>query len=111
MVTFFLCRPEIDNLNAAQSGATSRELGEQVDYLIQYLGKNTTFENKWKMINVFIGFNDVSVSCLPGRNVTDYYNNVYSNLERLLQNVDYAFVNLGKMISECRSFSKNIFCL
>lgn len=75
-----------------------------MDYLIKYIGKNTPLADKWKMINVFIGFNDVSVSCLPGRNSTDYYNNVYTNLERLLQNVDYAFVNLGKhqMVSECR---------
>jgi len=89
-------RPEIDVLNAAQSGATSKELPEQVDYLIQHLGQGIKLANEWKMINVFIGFNDASVSCVPGRNVTEYRNNVKEALEQLIEQVDYAFINLSK---------------
>ncbi|CAO3614535.1 unnamed protein product [Mucor fragilis] len=70
--------PEIDVLNAAQSGATSKELPEQVDYLIQHLGEGTKLAKEWKMINVFIGFNDASLS----------------SLEQLIDQVDYAFINL-----------------
>ncbi|KAG1059744.1 hypothetical protein G6F42_028204 [Rhizopus arrhizus] len=88
--------PEIDVLNAAQSGATSKELPEQVDYLIQHLGQDTALADKWKLINVFIGFNDASVSCIPGRNVTEYKNNVKEALEQLISQVDYAFINLSK---------------
>jgi hypothetical protein len=88
--------PEIDYLNAAQSGATSRELPEQVDYLVKYLGRDTPLANKWKLINVFIGFNDASLSCLRDRNVTEFKSNVQSSLKKLIENVDFAFINLGK---------------
>ncbi|KAK4520124.1 uncharacterized protein ATC70_008254 [Mucor velutinosus] len=90
--------PEIDVLNAAQSGATSKELPDQVEYLIQHLGQGTELADKWKMINVFIGFNDASVSCMPGRNVTEYRSNVKGALEQLIEQVDYAFINLIGMM-------------
>ncbi|KAI8641873.1 hypothetical protein BD408DRAFT_367597, partial [Parasitella parasitica] len=86
--------PEIDVLNAAQSGATSRELPEQVDYLIEHLGKGTELANSWKMINVFIGFNDASISCVPGRNATEFKANVKGALDYLTEHIDYAFINL-----------------
>jgi hypothetical protein len=46
-------------------------------------------------VNLFIGFNDASVSCVPGRNVTEYKANIKNALEKLIENVDYAFINLG----------------
>ncbi|KAI7903340.1 uncharacterized protein BX663DRAFT_508281 [Cokeromyces recurvatus] len=86
--------PEIDVLNAAQSGATSQELSEQVDYLTEYLGEGTSLANKWKLINIFIGSNDVSVSCLPGKNIDTFKKNMKSTIEKLIDNIDYTFINL-----------------
>ncbi|KAI7892204.1 uncharacterized protein EV154DRAFT_419179 [Mucor mucedo] len=86
--------PSIDFLNAAQSGATSQELEEQVDYLSQRIGFNTPLAKHWKLINVFIGFNDASISCLPGKSVDGYKANVKNSLRKLIENVDYAFINL-----------------
>jgi hypothetical protein len=65
---------------------------------VKYLGRGTPLADKWKLINVFIGFNDASVSCLPGRNVTDYKNNVKASLKKLIENIDFAFINLGKYL-------------
>jgi hypothetical protein len=64
--------------------------------LIKSIGKDTELANKWKMINVFIGFNDASISCLPGKNASEFKANVKGALEYLIENVDYAFINLSK---------------
>ncbi|KAI9360091.1 hypothetical protein BD770DRAFT_318778 [Pilaira anomala] len=84
----------IDVLNAAQSGATSNELTEQVDYLTEQIGLDTEYATSWKLINLFIGFNDASISCLPNRTVAQYKANVKNSLIRLFEKVDNAFVNL-----------------
>ncbi|KAI9478093.1 MAG: hypothetical protein EXX96DRAFT_483813 [Benjaminiella poitrasii] len=86
--------PEIDVLNAAQSGATSQELNEQVDYLVERIGQGTALATKWKLINIFVGSNDVSVSCMPGKSAEVFKSNVKSALEKLINNIDYAFINL-----------------
>lgn len=90
--------PSIDFLNAAQSGATSNELPEQVEYLTQRIGLNTYLANSWKLVNVFIGFNDASISCLPGKSVQEYKANVKNSLKKLIENIDYAFINLGMYV-------------
>lgn len=87
--------PEIDMLNAAQSGATAVQLPEQVDYIVDKIGENTPYENEWKLINLFIGFNDASVSCLSPNSTELYKTNVRIALEKLIDKVDYAFINLG----------------
>ncbi|KAI9266288.1 hypothetical protein EDC94DRAFT_515941 [Helicostylum pulchrum] len=86
--------PSVDFLNAAQSGATSNELPEQVDYLIEQIGLHTEFATSWKLVNLFIGFNDASISCLPGKSAEQYKANVKNSLIRLFEKVDYALVNI-----------------
>ncbi|KAI8991689.1 hypothetical protein BDF20DRAFT_812747 [Mycotypha africana] len=96
--TFFctstLHSPKVDQLNAAQSGATTRELPEQVAYLKQYIGQGTALASKWKLINFYMGYNDGSVSCLPGRNEREYWLNVRNALNDLITSIDYTFINL-----------------
>ena len=94
MTLFF--SPDIDQLNAAQSGATSAKLLEQVDYLIKYFGHQTPHAKTWKLINLMIGYNDASVACLTNETVIDFKRNVKKGLDRLIDNTDYAFINLGK---------------
>lgn len=91
-------RPKIDFLNAAQSGATSLELPEQVDYLVERLGVGTPLAKKWKMINVFIGYNDATAFCFPGRNESFYETHFYTAVKKLASSIDYAYINLGKYL-------------
>ncbi|RCH77660.1 hypothetical protein CU098_001455, partial [Rhizopus stolonifer] len=86
--------PEIDFLNAAQTGATSDKLPEQVDYLVQQIGLDTPHAKKWKLIHLYIGYNDASVACMNPQAVRDYKNNVRKSLEELVHRIDYAFINL-----------------
>ncbi|KAI8883022.1 hypothetical protein K501DRAFT_185504 [Backusella circina FSU 941] len=86
--------PKIDFLNAAQSGATSLELPEQVNYLIARLGPGTPLAKKWKMINVFIGYNDATAFCFPDRNASFYEAHVFTAIKKLSNSIDYAYINL-----------------
>ncbi|KAI8394162.1 uncharacterized protein BYT42DRAFT_609898 [Radiomyces spectabilis] len=92
--TGFKHNPETDNLNAALPLATSRDFMNQVDYLVERIGKGTALGDKWKLINVFMGFNDLALSCMPGWDSQGYEANVKAGLQKLQQNVDKAFVNL-----------------
>ncbi|CEG71333.1 hypothetical protein RMATCC62417_07082 [Rhizopus microsporus] len=96
--TFFCFEPyhnyPVDQLNAAQTGSTSSGLGDQVQYLLKYIGPNTPLAHEWKMIHLYIGCNDISAHCLPGMTPVNYGRNVYNNLKTLISNVDKAFINI-----------------
>jgi len=86
-----------DYFNAAQSGAHSSDLGHELDYLIptvqQYVGLN---QSGWKMLNVFIGSNDLCAICEGGyRSPTEYGQNILAALERFRSNMTNVFVNLS----------------
>lgn len=83
-------------MNAAQSGAVSSQMVDQVNYLTERIGVNSPFATDYKMINVFIGFNDASVSCLSPYSVSEYKANVTANLNKLIDSIDYAFINIGE---------------
>ncbi|KAI8385732.1 hypothetical protein BD560DRAFT_322042 [Blakeslea trispora] len=86
--------PEIDQLNAAQSGSTSGNLIEQVDYLLKYFGYGTPYVKTWKLIHLMIGYNDASVACLTHQTAADFKSNVKKSLGRLIDKTDYALINL-----------------
>ncbi|EIE82858.1 hypothetical protein RO3G_07563 [Rhizopus delemar RA 99-880] len=96
--TFFcldpLHHPSVDHLNAAQTGATTAGLPDQVNYVLKYIGPRTRLINEWKMINLYIGYNDISSFCLPGMSPEHYGNEIYNNLKRLIDNTDNAFINV-----------------
>ncbi|CAO3619850.1 unnamed protein product [Mucor hiemalis] len=58
--------PELDMLNAAQSGAIAYRIDGELTYLIERMRsmENIDFENDWKMISIQIGGNDQCQSCL-----------------------------------------------
>ncbi|KAH8548110.1 hypothetical protein BGW37DRAFT_461495 [Umbelopsis sp. PMI_123] len=89
-----------DYFNAAQSGAHSSDLSHELDYLIptvhQYIGLN---QSGWKMLNVFIGSNDLCAICEGGyRSPTEYGQNILAALERVRANMNNVFVNLLGLI-------------
>jgi hypothetical protein len=104
-----------DYFNAAQSGAHSSDLSHELDYLIptvhQYIGLN---QSGWKMLNVFIGSNDLCAICEGGyRSPTEYGQNILAALERVRANMNNVFVNLRKKSSPlydcnlcCKQFAK-----
>lgn len=87
-------------MNAAQSGAISSQMVDQVDYLAKRIGMNTPYATTYKMINVFIGFNDAAVSCLSPDSVSEYKGNVTANLKKLIDSIDYTFINIGECTTE-----------
>ncbi|KAI9280780.1 hypothetical protein BY458DRAFT_578115 [Sporodiniella umbellata] len=96
--TFFclspLHRPRVDRLNAAQTGSSSKDLDEQIDYLLKYIGPKTRLFEEWKIINVYIGYNDISSFCLPGNSVQKSGKNLLNALKRLVDSTDKAFINV-----------------
>jgi phospholipase B1 len=95
-LTVLITSPSVDHLNAAQTGATTAGLPDQVDYVLKYIGPRTRLINEWKMINLYIGYNDISSFCLPGMSPEKYGNEIYNNLKRLIDNTDNAFINVCK---------------
>ncbi|KAI8576220.1 hypothetical protein K450DRAFT_214495 [Umbelopsis ramanniana AG] len=115
-----------DYFNAAQSGAHSSDLDHELDYLIptvqQYAGLN---QSGWKMLNVFIGSNDLCAICEGGyRSPTEYGQNILAALERFRSSMSNVFVNLSKNLglihvediyqltmnsSYCKPFQNNAF--
>lgn len=69
-----------------------------MDYLTEQIGLHTEHATSWKLVNLFIGFNDASVSCLPGKSAEQYKANVKNSLIRLFEKVDYVLVNIGMYV-------------
>lgn len=89
----------LQDFNAAIPASTSKRFTEQANYLIQKFGLGTELEDKWKFITIYIGLNDLSVSCMPGFTFIDYFARMDQGLALLKKNVKNAFVNLGKCVS------------
>lgn len=89
----------LQDFNAAIPASTSKSFTEQANYLIQKFGLGTELEDKWKFITIYIGLNDLSVSCMPGFTFIDYFARMDQGLALLKKNVKNAFVNLGKCVS------------
>ncbi|KAI9498346.1 hypothetical protein BDB00DRAFT_910798 [Zychaea mexicana] len=87
-------RESVDHFNAAIPGGTSDTMEKQIEYLLPKIGKDSPLANEWKVITIFIGQNDLSVSCYPSYMIADYGQRVSKGLQLLKDNVDYAFINL-----------------
>ncbi|ORX56325.1 hypothetical protein DM01DRAFT_1334798 [Hesseltinella vesiculosa] len=85
---------EVDQLNAALPSAVSSSFVDQVNYLIKYIGNGTAYDNDWKMINVFLGSNDISVSCMPGYREEDFNKNMRAGLDLIKEKIPKVIVNL-----------------
>ncbi|ORZ02444.1 hypothetical protein BCR43DRAFT_465493 [Syncephalastrum racemosum] len=83
-----------DHLNAAFGGATSQAFEGQIRYLIKHFGKGTPLANKWKMLTVYIGHNDLAVSCMPEYSFEEYRKRMEAGLQLLKDNVDKVHINL-----------------
>jgi phospholipase B1 len=88
-----------DIFNAAQSGAHSADLNHELDYLLQTVTQYTqTNQSDWKLLNVFIGSNDLCAICEGGyRSPTEYGQNILAALERVRASLSNVFVNLSKI--------------
>ncbi|KAI9322817.1 hypothetical protein BX666DRAFT_661392 [Dichotomocladium elegans] len=92
--------PNVDQLNAALSGAMAVNLDLELDYLILSLRRmhGLDFENDWKMITLNIGGNDQCSICGgPRADVASpekYGAFVRAAVERIHQNVPRVIVNL-----------------
>jgi phospholipase B1 len=84
--------------NAAQSGAHSSDLQHELDYLLPKIQQQTSVnQSGWKMLNVFIGSNDLCAICEGGfRSPTEYSQNILAALERVRSTLSNVFVNLSK---------------
>ncbi|RCI07041.1 hypothetical protein CU098_013762 [Rhizopus stolonifer] len=83
-----------DHLNAAQTGSSSEGLDNQVDYILKYVGRSTRLYDEWKMVNIYIGYNDISAFCLPGKSPQKSGENVFNAIKRLVDNLDKTFINV-----------------
>ncbi|KAJ2994594.1 hypothetical protein HDV02_001483 [Globomyces sp. JEL0801] len=63
----FQYKPDLDRFNAARSGALAANLPDEVDWLIRQMKKNPNVDmaNDYKLVNLFIGSNDVCLGCQP----------------------------------------------
>ena len=62
-------RPLLDQLNAAQSGATSQTLGMELRYLKRQMAIKGIAHEEWKLLTLFIGSNEICrKSCEPFAN-------------------------------------------
>ncbi|KAG0183883.1 hypothetical protein DFQ28_000667 [Apophysomyces sp. BC1034] len=92
--------PELDNLNAAQSGALAKNLDHQLDYLLPAIKSypGIDLDNDWKLINVLIGYVDSCDSCVldiySGNNTELYESYVDKALERIRASIPRVLVNL-----------------
>lgn len=69
---------------------------QQAQYLIQRLGPGTDLEDNWKFITVYIGADDLAVSCMPGYTVLDYFAHMDQGIDYLKKHLKKAFINLGQ---------------
>jgi len=100
----FQYRPELDVLNAAQSGAMISDLPtHEMDYLLKILqdNKKIDIKNDWKMLTVLIGANDLCASCTNGtiRSPDEYEVHLRTTLERVRLNIPRTFVNLVELLN------------
>jgi hypothetical protein len=76
--------------------AVTNHLKNQVNYLNEHMGANSPYAKKWKMINVFIGTNDLSVACIPTHGYFNFRKNMRDGIAMMKERFDHTIVNLGK---------------
>ncbi|CAG8601318.1 4500_t:CDS:2, partial [Cetraspora pellucida] len=90
-------KPELDQMNAAQSGAMAKNLDHEVEYLLQQIQKEPEeIRNSWKFLNVFVGPNDLCFQCMSiiPKEEKAFEDYVYDALEKIRANVPNVIVNI-----------------
>jgi len=83
-------------LNIAQPGDTSFEMPGQARLLVSRLQSTVAnYATKWKVLNFFIGGNDLCKACKDAKyTATNYVNNIRDTLDYLRTNMPRTLVNL-----------------
>ncbi|KAI8065684.1 hypothetical protein BC940DRAFT_303329 [Gongronella butleri] len=97
---------ETDQLNAALPSATSNGVVEQVQYLMKHIGRGSQYDNDWKVINIFMGSNDIGVSCLPNYRVDNFDKNIRAGLHLIKKEIPKVLVNLIALFHTEKIISK-----
>jgi hypothetical protein len=89
-------KPEVDHLNAAQSGAQSSVLVREVSYVVQQMKSNPKidFANDWKSVSVLIGANDGCSICRGN----GHYLNITQKADQFEANVRAAIEAVASQI-------------
>ncbi|KAG2223055.1 hypothetical protein INT45_008256 [Circinella minor] len=86
--------PSVDHFNAAIPSGTTRNMNQQIKYLIPKIGKNSPFANEWKVLTIELGMNDLAVSCMNGYTVFDFSERMKAGIQLIQESIDYVFINL-----------------
>jgi len=88
--------PDVDNLNAAQSGSRTKHLNQQLDYLLWMLRHR--YADQWeenKILTIYIGSNDQCSAChLWGDSTRTMLSNIYKVLQRIRNEIPNVLVNV-----------------
>jgi len=84
------------HLNVAVSGARSRDMSAQVPKLIAKINQQYNMQNDWKLLNFFVGGNDLCDYCRDNKtnSPANYKSNIEKALDEIQANIPKAFVNL-----------------
>ena len=88
--------PSVDHFNAAIPSGTTKNMNQQIEYLIPKIGKNSLFANDWKVLTIELGMNDLAVSCMNGFTMFDFSDRMKAGIKLIQENIDYVFINLSK---------------
>ena len=99
-ITDFIDLPNT-RLNVAMSGAHSRDMLGQAQELVRKMQESpeVDFDNDWKLVTIFIGFNDLCQFCIDpmGGDPDSWVEDIGDALDYLQENSPRTFVNLVQM--------------
>ncbi|KAK9766006.1 hypothetical protein K7432_005237 [Basidiobolus ranarum] len=107
----FQYRPAKDNLNAAQSGALSTNLGTEIDYLLSRI-KNypgIDIQNDWKLLTLQLGSNDMCQACLDAFQYSGpdaYEKNIRKAIDRVRKDIPKVIISLGGVFNVSQTWAK-----
>lgn len=103
-------RPDLDRLNAAQSGAWISNWPTEFQYLIQQLKADAkiNYAEDWKMLTLLIGANNLCRACDPEFDIFDEAAEFEASLRQLvgkLRTIPKLFVNLVSIFNISQVFN------
>lgn len=112
----FFLTTEGKGLNVAVSGDEANNLPRQVEILVNRLrrNKNVDFHNDWKLINIFIGGNDLCDFCTDRKlhSPEAYIGYLRDALDLLYRELPRTFVNLISVINvgDIKYLNRGLIC-
>lgn len=94
-------RPNIDRLNAAQSGARSLNIDHEIDYMLDelddYYKSGLVQPTDWKLLTIFIGSNDICHSCTEVTSLPPIFGaNIMTAIDRIRTSISHVLVQVSK---------------